>query len=649
MGASIDLEELAVRESEQVEWKENVADADDVVATLSAFANDLPNLGGGYVVCGVTEAKDEHGFPRLVRSGLTADRLKEVEGVVTTRCRERVDPPLTPRVEELPSAGSDRRILVFIQPATQQAHLFRRRDDAGKYFVRVSRETREARNGVLRDLLVRKGALEPWDRRPCATATEADLDLLALRDALQRMAVFASERGVEAYLSEEFQLSPFVPSLCARDPLTGVLRPRNFALLLFGRQTQRFVPGAFSLFSVYAGLDRSEPHAERHEIAGTLLDQARRLGELLDAESYTAFDKTDATSPNATKYPKRALYEAMGNALAHRDYELPDPTRITVFGNRVEFFSPGSLPPGVDPAAFREGKAGPKWRNQALAWFLNRLQLAQAEGQGIPTILRAMKQEGCPPPTLQASEAHVLCILGAHPRHAVLRDLREAEKALALGELGRAQALVRSVLERDALSFRGVQLFAEVQQALRNPGPLFDFLTGLGDRILVLPPAALIQAAEALSSERDTPRLHSELARRLLEAATRARLDEGEVRRVAVSLDRSGDPKGALDLLERHWAAHPESGSSPLLLQVKGNALIGLAKRCRITGRDRSLPRRTRERAWKEFQSYLDQAEQVLRSARELSLEQGLSDLVDQNLGYLGRLRAQNSKPRSEG
>ena len=37
----IELGELARRESEQIEWKENVADIDDVVATLSGFANDL--------------------------------------------------------------------------------------------------------------------------------------------------------------------------------------------------------------------------------------------------------------------------------------------------------------------------------------------------------------------------------------------------------------------------------------------------------------------------------------------------------------------------------------------------------------------------------------------------------------------------------
>ncbi|HKH47073.1 MAG TPA: hypothetical protein VKM72_20645 [Thermoanaerobaculia bacterium] len=61
------------------------------------------------------------------------------------------------------------------------------------------------------------------------------------------MGVFSEERGLELYLSESKQLSPFVPPLCSREPLTGVLRPRNFAILLFGRETQRFIPGAVSL------------------------------------------------------------------------------------------------------------------------------------------------------------------------------------------------------------------------------------------------------------------------------------------------------------------------------------------------------------------------------------------------------------------
>jgi len=116
--ARLDLTQLAQRENEQTEWKENVADIDDVVATLCAFANDLQNLGGGYVVCGAKEEKDAHGFPKLVRAGLTAARLEEVENTVLARCRERVSPPLAPLVEELESDDPERRIVVFVQPAT---------------------------------------------------------------------------------------------------------------------------------------------------------------------------------------------------------------------------------------------------------------------------------------------------------------------------------------------------------------------------------------------------------------------------------------------------------------------------------------------------------------------------------------------------
>ncbi len=262
-------------------------------------------------------------------------------------------------------------------------------------------------------MLVRKGALEPWDRRPCAGATERDLDLLALRDALNQMGVALPESRIETFLSEDASLSPFVPPLCVREPLTNVLRPRHFALLLFGRNVQRFIPGAVSLFSIYPGIDRTDRHAERHELAGTVIEQARRMRPLLDAQAYTVFDKANAETPNAVKYPQRALHEAMGNALAHRDYEVPDPVRITAFADRIEVLSPGPLPFGVDADEFRRGEASPKWRNQALAWFFNRLQLAQAEGQGIPTILRSMRDEGCPPPVFNPGVASVICILPA--------------------------------------------------------------------------------------------------------------------------------------------------------------------------------------------------------------------------------------------
>ncbi len=125
MKPKIDLIELSVRESEQVEWKENVADVDDVLKTLTAFANDLQNLGGGYIVCGAAEKTDENGFQRVAFPGLTSSRFKDIENKVMRDAREKIDPAVVPLVEEVPGELSEGRVLVFIVPATGSAHSYR--------------------------------------------------------------------------------------------------------------------------------------------------------------------------------------------------------------------------------------------------------------------------------------------------------------------------------------------------------------------------------------------------------------------------------------------------------------------------------------------------------------------------------------------
>jgi len=632
---SIDLEQLAIRESEQIEWKESVADVGSVVQTLSAFANDLANLGGGYVICGAREAKDEHGFPKLVRTGLTANRLREIEGQILQRCRERVSPPITPIVHEMPSDDPSTRLLIFIQPSTGHAHSVRNGDDGAKHWVRIGRETREARNGTLRELLVRKGAQQPWDRRLCAGATVDDLDLLAIRDALQRMRVFSADRGVEAYLSEDSHLSAMVPSLCGREPMTNVLRPRNFAILLFGREPQRFIPGMISLFSIYPGRDRSDVHAERHELMGTIIEQSRRLTELLDVQSFTTFDKGDKSTPNSVKYPRRALYEAMGNALAHRDYEGSDPTRVTVFEDRIEVLSPGALPLGVSVEKFRMGEAAPRWRNQTLAWFFNRLQIAQAEGQGIPTILRTMREEGCPPPNFDVDETRVLCVLPAHPRYAMMRELRSVERDLAIGDWEEAQRSISKILERDPGNVRALQLFAEVLTSLRDPSPLMRWLQTPGNDSTQLPRDVLLQFSEALVSGVEITEEHRSAANRLLARAAIGRLEERELRRIVVAMTRSRDHRNAIQLLDSYASDHNDVQHSASFHQLRGDALIGMANKCLATARRSRTPAATRERSWARFDEYARDAKDQLKKAQNMNADPSLTSAIQLNLTYL--------------
>ncbi|TAF27058.1 MAG: hypothetical protein EAZ70_07965 [Runella slithyformis] len=426
---NIDLKELSLRESERVEWKENGDDkavVNSIVKTISAFANDIANFGGGYVVCGAKETKDEYGFPKVRYTGLSANKLKEIEGKVLQHCRDYVSPAIIPIVHEIESPEDvDTRVLIFIVLASPDAHTYRDGESVN-YYVRISRETREARNGILSQLLVKKQKIEYFDKRVNQKATESDIDILLFRDILQEMRLINPSKSLEDYFSDREQIAELIPPLFVRDSLTRLLQPRNFALLMFGKKTSitSFYSESFTVVSIYKGSDRAEPTAERHTITGSIIEQAKKAIELLNTQAYMAFDKT-SSKPNQVKYPIRALQEALVNAIVHRDYEIPQPIRVTIFADRIEILSPGSLHWGVDREKFLQGKASPKWRNQSFAYLFNKLQLAQSEGQGVPTIFRTMKEEGCPEPIFELESESITCILPAHPRHQIIRKQQE--------------------------------------------------------------------------------------------------------------------------------------------------------------------------------------------------------------------------------
>jgi hypothetical protein len=94
------------------------------------------------------------------------------------------------------------------------------------------------------------------------------------------------------------------------------------------------------------------------------------------------------------------------NAFAHRDYESPEPVRVTVFSDRIEVVSPGGPIPGMDPERLRQGEATPHWRNPSLASILLRLQLAQNEGQGLKTIINETMVTAGQKPRIEPTPAH---------------------------------------------------------------------------------------------------------------------------------------------------------------------------------------------------------------------------------------------------
>jgi hypothetical protein len=250
-----------------------------------------------------------------------------------------------------------------------------------------------------------------------------------------------------------------------------------------------------------------------------------------------------------------------------------------------------------------------------------------------------MREEGCPPPQFEINEARVICLLPAHPRHALAREHRLIEEAISLGDFERSQKAVVGLLTQDSMNVRTLQLFAEVQRALNAPGPVKDLLKQLNGQIDNLPPLLLTQFADVLTLAGTPSREDLGLARRLYLQASRGRFAEQEVRQVAVGLSRAGDDKAALAFLNAQFEEHPELKDNPWILRIRGNALIGLAKQCSQTGKRRALPPQTKRRAWEDCRRFLNSAEQDLRRAASLTSDAALMDGIRTNLDFVHRLK----------
>ncbi|MEA5402421.1 ATP-binding protein [Arcicella sp. DC2W] len=651
MNFNIDLKELSTRESERVEWKENgdnVNIVNSIVKTISAFANDISNFGGGYVVCGAKETKDEYGFPKVQYTGLSANKLKEIEGKVTQHCRDYVSPTIAPIVHEINNPfDASTKVLVFVILATSEAHSYRD-GTTSNYYVRISRETKEARNGVLAQLLIKKQKLEYFDKRVNPIATQADIDILFFRDILQEMSLLSPEKSLEDYFSDREQIAELVVPLFAKINLDNILRPRNFTVLIFGKKHSItvFYPEAYTIFSIYKGVDRSEPTAERYTLTGNIIEQAKKTIELLNTQSYTAFDKT-SHKPNQVKYPMRALQEAVVNAIVHRDYEIPEPIRITVFTDRIEIKSAGSLHWGVDKEKFLKGKASPKWRNQSFAYLFNKLQLAQSEGQGIPTIFRTMKEEGCPEPIFEIEPENVTCILPAHPRHQIIREQQEIQDKIILEKYQEAKEQVLTLLDKDLYNFRTIDLYCEIITKLRQPQDLFNLLETKKVDFYSVNPNTLINIAEILSYDRDNIQYQA-VANRALSVALSGKIEESQIIKAVVSLKKIGEPEDVVKFVSDAINKYPNLTNNTTLLEKRATSKMDLAKKCINTAKDHQSNPKTKARAWEMCRQLLDEAERDLLFAMNNAESLTEKSFIDKDIKFLESMKKVSKKPNKK-
>lgn len=281
-----------------------------------------------------------------------------------------------------------------------------------------------------------------------------------------------------------------------------------------------------------------------------------------------------------------------------------------------------------------------------MAYFLIKLQLAQAEGQGIPTIIRTMKEEGCPPPIFEIGEETVSCTLPAHPRHALMRDLNTIENKLIIGNHEDALFRLEKLLDEDPYNFRSLELYCEVNNILKTPLRVFEFMNSRHLDPKLINASTLLLIAETILQVQNSSRA-STLADELINQALSDRLEESEIKRVMLHYRKKGEDEKALEFIQNVITRSPTLANSSVLRDIAARARIELAKKCIDTARNQSQRSDIKAKAWDLCRKYLDEAEKDINIALEHVTNEIDRDYIQRDLEFLRHMQKISTKPTS--
>lgn len=236
MSIPITIEKLLnenVVEWARIEFKEGW-NPDTTLKTISAFANDIDNWGGGYIVIG---AKEENG--KLVRpvTGLDVDSIDHIQKELLRYCNY-LKPKYIPQSEPVMYEGKH-LLLVWCPGGYERPYQCPKKPTSNNpektYYIRRLASTIEATNMDVQELIALTHNI-PFDDRINMTADISDLRFPLIGNYLDR--VNSSLLADRENRSKEEILTDM---LIAGGP-PEYFKPLNVGLLFFHENPEKFFP-----------------------------------------------------------------------------------------------------------------------------------------------------------------------------------------------------------------------------------------------------------------------------------------------------------------------------------------------------------------------------------------------------------------------
>jgi len=400
MAIPITIEKLLTEnivEWARIEFKEGW-NPDTTLKTISAFANDIDNWGGGYIVVG---AKEKDG--KIVRpiKGISPDLVDKIQKELLRYCKY-LRPVYIPQTEPVMFDG--KMLLLIWCPGGYERPYACPKSPASKnsekiYYIRKLSSTIEATDLDVKELMSLTHNV-PFDDRINPKAEMKDLKYPIIRNYLQ---------NVNSSLINDIDnldVVQIAKDLRIADGPTEYYKPLNVGLLFFNDHPEAFFP--YSQIEVVIIPDSTGQGMEERIFAGPIDEQLR------DALSYIKNNVIaekifkiagQAEAVRVKNYSYEAIEEFLSNAIYHKSYQIHEPVTVRIEADKIEITStPGPDRSITDDDIRKYQMRTRRYRNRRIGDFLKELHLVEGRNTGIPTAIRAIKENGSPLPLLLTDE-----------------------------------------------------------------------------------------------------------------------------------------------------------------------------------------------------------------------------------------------------
>lgn len=389
----------SVVEWARIEFKETW-DAEASLKTVCAFANDLDNWGGGYIIIGVEENDGKLVYPL---KGVPLDKIDTYQKNILSRCKL-IRPAYMPIVEV--ADFEDRKFIVLWCPGGDNrpysAPKTMARDNKERiHYIRKASSTIKPSDEEEKDLFNLANRV-PFDDRVNHQADISDLNIVLIQNYLKE---------VKSSLYEKSKAGDFI-EVCSDMNIISNLpeytKPKNVGLMFFSMEPDKFFPYTqIDVVQFPEGLGGNDiiEQTFKGPIHQQLRDALQYIRNTIITEKVVKYSDR-AEADRFFNYPFAAVEEALSNAVYHRAYDEREPIEVRVENDRIEIVSF----PGPDRSVTIEGLknyrvSNRRYRNRRIGDFLKELHLTEGRNTGFKKILDALEANGSPKPEFETDEA----------------------------------------------------------------------------------------------------------------------------------------------------------------------------------------------------------------------------------------------------